>query len=83
MEKIKVEIQDGVYVDVEGRLMLVELGEIEDDETNYCAPAVRVTGTKPGTEGEEAVVILNLKEPTEKMYHFCKLVKASEFLGVL
>lgn len=83
MEKLKVEVKDGVYLDTTANLMTVELGEIEDDVTKEVSPGIRVTGTKPGTEGEEAVVILNLKNPTEKLYHFCKLINASEYLGSL
>ena len=82
MEKVKVEIQQGVYVDLHGDLIVIEFGEIENDTTKVRDPGLKVTSLKPGTL-EEISILVNIGNPTDLLVDFCKFIRFCEYLGEL
>jgi hypothetical protein len=75
MEKINVDIHRGVYMDIKGNLVDVELGTDDRDGK----PAVRLTG--PKDDGEFSVAI-RMDDP-DGCYHLVMLIKNCEYLGEL
>jgi hypothetical protein len=76
----KLDLKDGIYIDVTGESLHVELGESDTEKGRV--PSIRITGVdKDSITGEKSLVILLSEEP--RLINICMMLVHCEYIGEL
>ena len=79
MERVKVDIFNGVYLDKLANYFVIELG-VTENEAGEVHEAVRVTGFNSNDEERSDIVIVS---DMEQAVGLAKIICSSEYLGEL